>query len=56
MSDPTFSMTYLVPSERWANNDDVVKMLVVFFSMKSKKGTFSQSVGSMNITIYRCLI
>ena len=56
MSDPTFSMTYLVPSERWANNDDVVKMLVVFFSMKSKKGAFSQSVGPMDITICRCLI
>ena len=29
--DPTFNRICLVPSERWANNDDVIKMLVIFF-------------------------
>ena len=31
MCDPIFSLICLVPTERWAENDDAVKMLVVFF-------------------------
>ena len=34
MPDPAFSMICLIPSKRWADNDDVVKILAIFFFYK----------------------
>ena len=50
MSDLTFIMICLVPLEYWADNDDVIRKLVIF-TLSLKEGDFTQPVRSVNVAI-----
>ena len=54
ISYSTFITIILIPSRCWTDNGDVVKMLAVFFSIKSQTGWIFQIVGLVNIAGLWC--